>query len=93
MRGKVHVILGAFVALAVAAVASGASQPGVSSTEVLIGGTTPLSGAASAYQSVARGAAAYFKYVNAKGGVNKRKIRLHLPGRRLRPGEDERADP
>jgi branched-chain amino acid transport system substrate-binding protein len=75
MRSRVYVIVGAFVALAVAAVASGAGQPGVSSTEVLIGGTTPLSGAASAYQSVARGAAAYFKYVNAKGGVNKRKIR------------------
>ncbi|MDQ2910369.1 MAG: ABC transporter substrate-binding protein, partial [Actinomycetota bacterium] len=75
MRSKVHVILGALIALALAAVASGAGTPGVTSSEVLIGGTTPLSGPASAYQSVARGAAAYFKYVNAKGGVNKRKIR------------------
>jgi branched-chain amino acid transport system substrate-binding protein len=75
MRNKVHVILGAFVALSLAAVASGAAPPGVTPTEVLIGGTTPLSGPASAYQSVARGAAAYFKYVNGKGGVNKRKIK------------------
>jgi branched-chain amino acid transport system substrate-binding protein len=75
MGSKVHVILGALVALSLAAVASGAGTPGVTSSEVLIGGTTPLSGPASAYQSVARGAAAYFKYVNAKGGVNKRKIK------------------
>jgi branched-chain amino acid transport system substrate-binding protein len=75
MGRKVHLILGAVVALALAAVASGASTPGVSSSEVLIGGTTPLSGPASAYQSVARGAAAYFKYVNGKGGVNRRKIK------------------
>jgi branched-chain amino acid transport system substrate-binding protein len=75
MRTRAYVILGALVALAIAAVASGASTPGVTSTEVVIGGTTPLTGSASAYQSVARGAAAYFKYVNSKGGVNKRKIK------------------
>jgi len=75
MKSRVHVILGSLVALAIAAAASGASTPGVTSTEVVIGGTTPLTGSASAYQSVARGAAAYFKYVNSKGGVNKRKIK------------------
>jgi branched-chain amino acid transport system substrate-binding protein len=63
-------------ALALATVAAGAaSETGVSPTQVLIGGTTPLSGPASAYQSVAKGAAAYFRYVNARGGVNKRKIK------------------
>ena len=64
-------------ALAVATGASGAGSatPGVSSAQVLIGGTTPLTGIASAYQSVARGADAYFKYVNAHGGVNRRKIK------------------
>jgi branched-chain amino acid transport system substrate-binding protein len=75
MGRKLHVLLGALLALGLAAAASGAGTPGVTSTEVLIGGTTPLSGPASAYQSVAKGAAAYFKYVNAKGGVNKRKIK------------------
>ena len=40
--------------------------PGVTSTQILIGGTTPLSGPASAYQSVAKGAAAYFRYVNPR---------------------------
>jgi branched-chain amino acid transport system substrate-binding protein len=75
MGRNLQVLAGAFIALGLAAAASGAGTPGVTSTEVLIGGTTPLSGPASAYQSVARGAAAYFKYVNAKGGVNKRKIK------------------
>ncbi|HET7759502.1 MAG TPA: ABC transporter substrate-binding protein [Gaiellaceae bacterium] len=73
---RVHyLILLVLGALALATAASGAaSETGVTSTQVLIGGTTPLSGPASAYQSVAKGAAAYFAYVNAKGGVNKRKI-------------------
>jgi branched-chain amino acid transport system substrate-binding protein len=63
-------------ALMLATVATGAaSETGVTSTQVVIGGTTPLSGPASAYQSVAKGAAAYFRYVNAHGGVNKRKIK------------------
>jgi len=51
-----------------------AADPGVTSTSILLGGTTPLSGLASGYASVARGAEAYFKYVNAKGGVNGRTI-------------------
>jgi branched-chain amino acid transport system substrate-binding protein len=51
-----------------------AADPGVTSSTVMIGGTTPLSGVAAAYASVARGAEAYFKYVNAHGGVNGRKI-------------------
>lgn len=51
-----------------------AADPGVTSNRILIGGTAPLSGVAAAYASVARGADAYFKYVNARGGVNGRKI-------------------
>ena len=51
-----------------------ASDPGVTATSVTIGGTVPLSGVAAAYASVGRGAEAYFKYVNARGGVNGRRI-------------------
>jgi branched-chain amino acid transport system substrate-binding protein len=61
--------------LAVGSAASAGSTPGITSTSILIGGTTPLSGVASAYASIARGADAYFKYVNARGGVNGRKIK------------------
>ncbi len=77
MSRGLQLILCAFGALMLATVASGAgsSTPGVTSTQVLIGGTAPLSGSASSFQSVAKGAAAYFRYVNAHGGVNKRKIK------------------
>ena len=71
-------LLPAFVAVLVlgipAAFGSGAADPGITATSIHIGGTAPLSGSAQAFSSVAKGAQAYFKYVNARGGVNKRKI-------------------
>ena len=60
--------------IATCATAATSADPGVTAKTILIGGTTPLSGTASAYASVARGANAYFKYVNARGGVNGRTI-------------------
>ena len=66
----------ALVALVVASGAggSGALDPGVTSTSVLLGGTVPLTGEAAAFGSVGPGAKAYFDYVNAKGGVNGRNV-------------------
>jgi hypothetical protein len=58
--------------LAAAAVAL--ATPGVTPTQITLGGTIPLSGPAAAYASVGRGADAYFRYVNSKGGVFGRKI-------------------
>src|SRR5215510_302682 len=76
MARAMYLTVCALGALMLATVATGAaSETGVTSTQVVIGGTVPLSGVASAYQSVAKGAAAYFRYVNAHGGVNKRKIK------------------
>jgi branched-chain amino acid transport system substrate-binding protein len=49
-------------------------DPGASDKEIKIGITTPLSGPASAYGTIAKGIAAYFDMVNAQGGVNGRKI-------------------
>lgn len=54
--------------------ASTAGDPGVTSTSILIGGTVPLSGEAASGGLTAKGAGAYFAYVNAHGGVFKRKI-------------------
>src|SRR5487761_896544 len=52
-----------------------ATDTGVTATEIKIGGTFPLTGSASFYYSVAKGATAYFAYINQeKGGVNGRKI-------------------
>ena len=65
------------LAAAVAAAAAGArpvATPGVSSTEIKLGGSVPLSGEASLAANVALGAEYYFKYVNDRGGVFGRKI-------------------
>jgi branched-chain amino acid transport system substrate-binding protein len=51
------------------------STPGVTSSTITIGGTVPISGPAALFGSVGRGADAYFKYVNAHGGVNGRRIK------------------
>ena len=58
----------------IAAAALALSTPGVTPTTITLGATVPLTGPAAAYGSVGRGADAYFKYVNSKGGVFGRKI-------------------
>jgi branched-chain amino acid transport system substrate-binding protein len=65
------------VVAAVCVTAAGARPlgvPGVTATEIRLGSSVPLSGEAQDAGNVARGADAYFKYVNAKGGVLGRKI-------------------
>ncbi|GGC59718.1 branched-chain amino acid ABC transporter substrate-binding protein [Chelatococcus reniformis] len=49
-------------------------DPGASATEIKLGNTMAYSGPASAYGTLGRADAAYFAMVNAKGGVNGRKI-------------------
>jgi branched-chain amino acid transport system substrate-binding protein len=53
-----------------------ADEPGVTNTELKIGQTMPYSGPASAYGTIGKAEAAYFKMVNDQGGVNGRKINL-----------------
>jgi len=60
--------------LAISLPASGQSAPGVTATTIVLGGTHPYSGPASAYSSIGKGAKAYFEYVNDHGGVYGRKI-------------------
>ena len=69
--------LGVLVALVLVSTAGAATtaDPGVTSTTILLGGTVPLTGEASAFGSVGPGAKAYFDYVNTRGGVHGRKIR------------------
>ena len=64
----------AALALAGVAAATTTDTPGVSSSTITIGSSGPLTGEAAAAAGVLKGADAYFKYVNAKGGVNGRKI-------------------
>ncbi len=55
------------------------STPGVTATSITIGATVPLTGIASnGYNQVAKAANAVFKWVNAKGGINHRKINFHI---------------
>ena len=49
-------------------------DPGASDTEIKIGNTMPYSGPASAYGSIGKTEAAYFKKINDEGGINGRKI-------------------
>jgi branched-chain amino acid transport system substrate-binding protein len=82
-----------FITLAAVCVASAGAQPlavpGVSPTEIKLGSTAPLTGEVQAAGNVARGADAFFKYVNAKGGVFGRRITFKYlddgydPGRAL----------
>jgi len=56
--------------------AGGPYGPGVSDTEIKVGQTMPYSGPASAYGTIGKTEAAYFRMVNDMGGVNGRKINL-----------------
>jgi branched-chain amino acid transport system substrate-binding protein len=74
----VRVLFVCLVVAVVAAASAGArpnATPGVTATEIHLGSSVPLSGEASIAGNVARGIDAYFKYVNAKGGVFGRKIK------------------
>jgi branched-chain amino acid transport system substrate-binding protein len=75
-RNVVSALFTATYALAITAgfAAPASAEDGVTDTEILLGGTHPYSGPASAYGAVGKGIAAYFSYINDHGGVNGRKI-------------------
>jgi branched-chain amino acid transport system substrate-binding protein len=52
-----------------------AADPGVSDTEIILGGSHPFSGPASAYGNIGKGIGVYFNYINDHGGINGRKIK------------------
>src|SRR2546429_8965675 len=89
MERAVYLVAGLFAALALTTGASGAgsSTPGVTSTQIVIGGTIPLPGGASAYQTVGEGAAAYFRYANAHRGGFHPKITHLLKGDQEDPSQ------
>jgi branched-chain amino acid transport system substrate-binding protein len=59
---------------ATAVIAKNTYDPGASDVEIRIGNIMPYSGPASAYGIIGQTEAAYFKMVNAEGGINGRKI-------------------
>jgi branched-chain amino acid transport system substrate-binding protein len=76
-RRKLGALLGALlVTVAVAGTAGASPQgtPGVSSKQILIGGTFPYTGPAALYKTIPAAEQAWYAYVNAQGGVFHRKI-------------------
>ncbi|WP_025033914.1 ABC transporter substrate-binding protein [Bradyrhizobium sp. DOA9] len=76
-----HVRLGAFSAalvlattLSTAASAQKKYDTGASDTEIKIGNIMPYSGPASAYGVIGKTEEAYFRKINAEGGINGRKV-------------------
>ena len=66
----------ALLSLALMGLASAQKKydPGATDTEIKIGNTMPYSGPASAYGTIGKAEAAYFKKINDEGGINGRKI-------------------
>ena len=78
-NGLFHLCAGAAIAIALSASSASAQKKydsGATDTEIKIGQTVPFSGPASAYASIGKAQAAYFKMINEQGGVNGRKINL-----------------
>jgi len=72
-------VLGAVLAtLALVAPSTSEAQkrydPGASDTEIKVGNTMPYSGPLSAYSTIGKVEAAYFRMINEQGGINGRKI-------------------
>jgi len=78
----------AIVGLAATAIPAQAAEVGVSSTQIKLGMTLPMTGTASlGYNKIPGAAKAYFDYLNANGGVNGRKITLVVEDDRYVPTE------
>jgi branched-chain amino acid transport system substrate-binding protein len=60
--------------LAGPAVAQKKYDPGASDSEIKIGNIMPYSGPASAYGTIGKAQAAYFRMINDQGGINGRKV-------------------
>ena len=78
MQMNKRMLLASIAGLAIAAASPALAQKkydsGASDTEIKIGNTNPYSGPASAYGLIGKTIDAYFKKVNAEGGINGRKV-------------------
>ncbi|TFW62550.1 branched-chain amino acid ABC transporter substrate-binding protein [Bradyrhizobium sp. MOS001] len=78
-NGMLHLATATALTIALSVTAASAQKkydPGASDTEIKVGQTMPFSGPASAYSSIGKTQAAYFKMINDQGGINGRKINL-----------------
>ena len=78
-RDRLQVLSATIIVLAAAstgALAQKKYDTGATDTEIKIGNIMPYSGPASAYGVIGKTEAAYFKKINAEGGINGRKIKF-----------------
>jgi ABC-type branched-subunit amino acid transport system substrate-binding protein len=78
-RDRLYVLSAAIIVLAATsagAIAQKKYDTGATDTEIKIGNIMPYSGPASAYGVIGKTEAAYFRKINAEGGINGRKIRF-----------------
>ena len=81
VRDRLRVLSATIIVLAATstgAIAQKKYDIGATDTEIKIGNIMPYSGPASAYGVIGKTEAAYFKKINAEGGINGRKIKFHL---------------
>jgi branched-chain amino acid transport system substrate-binding protein len=76
VRNTMALGVGLLLAGGVAAAADKHYGPGVSDSEIKLGQSIPYSGPASAFSVVGHTQVAYFKMLNANGGINRRKVEL-----------------
>ena len=74
-----------------AGLAGSSADPGITATTIVLGGTSPLTGPAAAYASVARGARAYLDSVNARGGVARRRFEYKIVDDAYNPAQTVQA--
>jgi ABC-type branched-subunit amino acid transport system substrate-binding protein len=77
MRNAMRALIASVAVSIVAAIPAAAQKrydPGASDTEIRIGNIMPYSGPASAYGTIGKAQAAYFRMINEQGGINGRKI-------------------
>src|SRR5690349_19337493 len=80
MRGRLGYVAAVGVAIATLVAGTGSAfaqkkyDPGASDTEIKIGNMGPYSGPNSIASSIPKTMTAYFKKINAEGGINGRKV-------------------
>jgi len=67
-----------------------ANGPGVSDKEILICSYQPMTGKVSSYFRMGKGADAWFKHVNANGGVNGRMIKYKMVDDKYEPARTKK---
>ena len=78
MEKKIVFLFAAIFAVCFSFGLNASAEEGITDTEIHIGQWGPQTGPAAPWGAVARGTDAYFKMINAEGGIHGRKLKLVL---------------